>query len=494
MQKDISKQIGQATKWSSITEIAAKLISPIVNMVLARLLAPAEFGVVATITMVISFAEIFTDAGFQKYIIQHEFKDEEELNKNTTVAFWTNLCVAFLICGLIILFRDPIADLVGSPGLGNSIGVASALIIIAAFSSIQMARYKRAFDFKTLFYTRIGTTLIPLFVTVPLAFIVRNYWALLIGNFASQLFNAILLTAKSKWKPSFFYSFSMLKEMFSFSAWTLLESISIWLTSYIGVFIVGNYLSDYYLGIYKTSMSTVGAYMAIITGAITPVLFSALSRYQHDDAEFRKTYYRLQRITAIWVFPMGIGMFLFRDFLTYILLGEQWMEASGFVGLWGLTSAFAIVFSHFSSEVYRSKGNPRISLFTQLLHLACIIPTLLISIQYDFKVLYTARSLVRIQLILTAIIIMRVLYKFKISDVIKNVLPMILSSIVMGGVGFILKQISPNILWQFVSIMLCAVIYFVILLVCFPKTREEVLQIQYVQKVLRKIKKQSENK
>ena len=170
------------------------------------------------------------------------------------------------------------------------------------------------------------------------------------------------------------------------------------------------------------------------------------------------------------------------------------MEASGFVGLWGLTSAFAIVFSHFSSEVYRSKGNPRISLFTQLLHLACIIPTLLISIQYDFKVLYTARSLVRIQLILTAIIIMRVLYKFKISDVIKNVLPMILSSIVMGGVGFILKQISPNILWQFVSIMLCAVIYFVILLVCFPKTREEVLQIPYVQKVLRKIKKQSENK
>ena len=87
MQKDISKQIGQATKWSSITEIAAKLISPIVNMVLARLLAPEAFGVVATITMVISFAEIFTDAGFQKYIIQHEFADDEELNKSTNVAF-----------------------------------------------------------------------------------------------------------------------------------------------------------------------------------------------------------------------------------------------------------------------------------------------------------------------------------------------------------------------------------------------------------------------
>ena len=493
MQKDISKQIGQATKWSSITEIAAKLISPIVNMVLARLLAPEAFGVVATITMVISFAEIFTDAGFQKYIIQHEFKDDEELNKSTNVAFWTNLAISLLICISIVLFRDPIANMVGSPGLGNSIAIASVLIIIAAFSSIQMARYKRAFDFKTLFYTRIGSALIPLVVTIPLAFLLRNYWALLIGNFASQLFNAVLLTVKSKWKPSFYYNFSMLKDMFSFSAWTLLESISIWLTSYIGVFIVGNYLNDYYLGIYKTSMSTVGAYMAIITGAITPVLFSALSRYQNDDAAFRKTYYSLQRITAIWVFPMGIGIYLFRDFVTYILLGSQWMEASGFVGLWGLTSAFTIVFSHFSSEVYRSKGNPKISLFVQILHLVCIVPTLLISIQYDFEVLYTARSFVRIQLILTAVIIMRVLYKFKISDTVKNILPMLVSSVIMGAVGFALQQISDHMVWQFVSIALCAVVYFAVLLGCFPKIRREVLQMEFVQTVLRKIRK-TENK
>ena len=72
MSTNLNRKIGQATKWSSITEILSKLISPIVNIVLARLLAPEAFGIVATITMVISFAEVFTDAGFQKYIIQHE--------------------------------------------------------------------------------------------------------------------------------------------------------------------------------------------------------------------------------------------------------------------------------------------------------------------------------------------------------------------------------------------------------------------------------------
>ena len=182
-----TKKIGQAAKWSSFTEIIAKLITPITNMILARLLVPEAFGIVATINMVISFSEIFTDAGFQKYIVQHEFADDEALDNSTNVAFWTNLGVSTVICIIIFLFRHQIAELVGNPELGNSISIASILIIIAAFSSIQTARFRRALDFKTLFYVRIVTALIPLVVTDPLAIVLRNYWALLIGTFSGQL-------------------------------------------------------------------------------------------------------------------------------------------------------------------------------------------------------------------------------------------------------------------------------------------------------------------
>ena len=325
-------------------------------------------------------------------------------------------------------------------------------------------------------------------VTVPLAFWLRNYWALLIGNITVQLLTAVILTVKSKWKPSFEYSFAVLKEMFSFSAWTLLESISIWLTSNLGIFIVGNKLNDYYLGLYKTSMSTVGAYMAIITAALTPVLFSALSRYQNDDVEFRKTYYSFQRMAAVLILPMGIGIFLYSDLVTFILLGSEWMEASGFVGLWGMMSAFTIVFSHFSSEVYRSKGNPKISLGVQIFHLIVILPTLLISVNFSFPVLYTARSLVRIHLILTALVIMQFMYKFRIVDVIKNVFPMIVSTLVMGAAGYGLQKLSDNMIWQIVSVIICMIIYFAVLFTCFPKLRREILSIPAVAKALERVK------
>lgn len=72
---NFNNQVKSATKWSALTEIASKLISPISTIVLARLLTPDAFGVLVTATMVISFAEIFTDAGFQKYLIQHNFDD-----------------------------------------------------------------------------------------------------------------------------------------------------------------------------------------------------------------------------------------------------------------------------------------------------------------------------------------------------------------------------------------------------------------------------------
>lgn len=109
MSSDNSKIIG-ATKWSAITEIAAKLILPISNMVLARILTPDAFGVVATISMIVSFAEIFTDAGFQKYLIQHEFEDDTDREQSTNVAFWSNFILSITLWAIIANRYDGILD------------------------------------------------------------------------------------------------------------------------------------------------------------------------------------------------------------------------------------------------------------------------------------------------------------------------------------------------------------------------------------------------
>jgi len=471
---DRSKVVS-ATKWSAMTEIVAKLVSPITTMVLARLLAPEAFGVLVTAQMVISFAEIFTDAGFQKYIIQHEFDNDDDKYKSTLVAFWSNLIISLTIWLFITVYSSPIARLVGCDGNGLVIAVACVCIPLSAFSSIQMALFKRDFDFRTLFGVRLIGILIPLAVTIPLAFITRSYWALIIGMICLNLSNALLLTIKSKWKPRWYFSIKRFKEMLSFSMWSMLEAVSIWLTSYIDLFIVGTMLSQHYLGLYRTSMSTVAQITSIITAATTPVLFSSLSRLQNDREGFNDMFFKFQKLVGILVIPLGVGIYLFRDLITEILLGNQWLEASGFIGLWGLTSAVTIVLGHYASEVYRAIGKPKLSVLAQWLHIVVLIPVIMIFVNKGFESLCAARSLVRLELVVVQLILMRVAVKMDIGRMFLNILPSALAASTMMLV--LLLPSSSSLGAQFLYIMLCICIYFMVLML-FPEERHICLNLK----------------
>lgn len=134
MQNTLNRKIGNATKWSSLSELCAKLVAPISSMVLARLLTPEAFGVVATLNIIISFTDMFTDAGFQKYLIQHEFVSEGDREESTTVAFWTNLIISLVLWAIIIIFRHRIAALVGNPDKGNVLAFACMVLPLTSFS------------------------------------------------------------------------------------------------------------------------------------------------------------------------------------------------------------------------------------------------------------------------------------------------------------------------------------------------------------------------
>lgn len=473
----LNNKMAKATKWSSITEVVAKLITPITSIVLARLLTPDAFGVVATLTMIITFAEIFTDAGFQKYLIQHEFKNETDRIQSTNVAFWSNFVMSLLIWGLIVLFCEPLATMVGNPGLGYVLSIACVSIPLAAFSSIQMALYKRELDFKTLFKVRIVGICVPLVVTIPLALWLKNFWALVIGTIVSNAVNAILLTYYSKWKPSFYYSFAKLKEMFSFSMWSMVEAVSIWLTSYVDVFIIGVYLNEHYLGLYKTSMTIVGQVTGLITAATTSILFSSLSRLQNDDEEFKNMFFKFQKLVGLLVIPLGVGMFCFSDFITEILLGNQWIEASHFIGLWGLTSSLTIVLAHYSSEVYRSKGKPKLSVIAQWLHIIVLWPTILIAVNYGFEILCISRACVRLELILVQLVILGLVIRINIGKMLINILPALIASSCMM---FVLLLPKPSSIYlNFVYIVFCIIIY-VVVISLFPKERRLIFQAKNI--------------
>lgn len=477
-ESDIAQKAVSATKWSLVTQVASKLITPITTLVLAHLLAPEVFGVVALVTMVTSFADLFADAGFQKYLIQHEYDSEGRYRLSCDVAFWTNATISFMLWGLIALLSDFLAAMLGDSSIGPAIVVACASLPLTSAVSVQTAVYQRAFDFKTLFYSRVGSSLLILFVSVTLALLGWGYWSMIAGTVASNLLLAVWLTLKSDWKPSFRYSVAELKAMLSFSAWTLVEQLSIWLTNWIGAFILGTFMGAYYLGLYNTSVTLVNSVVAIVAGAVNPVVFASLSRMQGDRERFDGAFYSMQKYLGIAVVPIAVALFVYSDAVVGLYLGNQWIEASLFLGLYSLTSAFVVVFGHICSDAYRAMGKPKYSLIAQIGFLAFLILGLLVGACGGFGILSVSVPVARLAgCLVTHFLICKLLMGLSPLRMLWNMRWIYLIALIVGGLSYAAVHMLGLGYWPQCAMFFISIAGYLALCFVFKDTRLVLIEL-----------------
>ena len=252
--------------------------------------------------------------------------------------------------------------------------------------------------------------------------------------------------------------------MLSFSAWNLCETLSIWFAGQANIFIVARVLDTYYLGLYRTGMTTINSYMALFTSAITPVLFSSLSRVQNDTDKFMQIFNRFQKLLSLVVIPMGVGIFINRQIAVQILLGSTWEEVTDFMGLWALVSSLTIAFSNMASEVYRSKGMPKISFYIQVAYLAIYIPTIYISAKIGFESLCIVSCMVRLIPVVADLIVLNCLFKISIKNVIDNVSSVFFATGIMTLASWLSHGPTGSVIRQFANIILCILVYTLIIL------------------------------
>lgn len=461
---NISKKVNVATKWSFLTEILAKFIVPLTNAILAHILLPEAFGVIATINMVITFTDVLTESGFGQYIIQHDFESDDEYRHSVDVAFWSNFAISSLIWAVIFVFREGVASLVGSKGYAIPLVVACLSIPITSFSAIPIAILQRKLDYKSLFFNRIAGSLTPLIVSTTLALLGFDYWSLIIGTLCSHIVKAAVLIKRSKWHPHFYYSIMELKRMLSYSIWILLEAIAMWACTWIDIFIVSHAFGSYYIGIYKTAQTTVTGMLSVVTASVNSIVFVTLSKLKNNMGSFRSFFYSAQKKLAILVVPMGIGILVYKDLITYILLGPNWTEAAEFLGIWGLCMALVATMGTFCREALRAKGLPRVSLIVQTLHLCFIIPVIWFGKSFGYDVLIYLRSFAYLQVILLLHIFSKKHLNISPLTIIKNTAWPAICATIMGVFGFwecwLLKD---RIFLTMLSVFPCVVLYFALL-------------------------------
>lgn len=461
----LSHKVKSAYIWSTVTETVSKMTLPVLNMILARLLAPKVFGIMATITMVISFSDLLTENGFQKYLIQHQFTDSNEEKLYMSVGFWSNLAFSLLLFFAICLFSKEISFYTGSVGHERELIVSAIMIPINAVIGIQNCKLKKDLNFKSLFYVRTISSFVPLFVTVPLAYLGLNCWSMVIGNIAGSIVRFLILVKLGKFVPKLFFSIEYFLIMLKSGMYTMIDGVLFWLTSWVDTMLIASSMNSYYLGLYKNSVSMVTSLFAIITSSIIPVLYSTLSKLQDDNEGFNKTFLNVQHNLSVFLLPMSIGLFAFRETATVIMLGHKWMEASDIIGIMALTTAIRTIFVSFYGDVYRSKGYFKVSPMLQIVDLMLLVPVCLYFSKEGFWSLVYSRAFMKLDLVIPEMVAIWFICKISPRDTLKNIMPSLLSASLMGILGRYLHLMNNNLVWQFVSIIICVIFYFSVLFI-----------------------------
>lgn len=413
-----------ALKWSFLSELASKLIQPIVFVVLARLLTPEDFGVMTAALMVIAFSQIFWEAGMGKALIQRQTDVQDAAN----VAFWVNLVLAVMIIGLLYSAASPIAlTFFQDARVTAVIQIMTLQVFLGALGSVQTALLQKELGFKKLFWVRFATVSLPGLASIPLAWQGMGYWALVAGTLAGQAAQVIMLWRMSAWRPGWSFRIPVAREMGRFGAWVGLSGLLVWFYLWMDALVVGMYLGSHDLGLYRTGNQFAAMVFAFLFVPITPVLYSHLARINGDRERIKMAAEKVIQVLILIAIPVAAILFSLSDSIGTTLFGEKWEGIGLVIGVMGLTHGFSWIVS-MNGEFYCAMGKPAYETIIGAVTLLVYLCGYLYSIGFGFEPFLWARfALVLLSLILHLFIFSSII-SLSISKIVKYIIFMFLIS------------------------------------------------------------------
>lgn len=315
--------------WKLIEKTGAQGIQFIISIILARLLLPEEYGIIALITIFLNIANIFIQSGFSSAIIQKREVDEVDCDS----VFYFNLSISIIAYFILYMLSPIIANFYKNPILCSVLRVQAITLIIGGLNAVQNAIIQRKMQFKKLFIVSLVSIIIQGLVGIFMAY--KNYgvWSLVISNLVGSIVTTIILWFITSWRPKFNFSIIRLKSMFKFGSRLLLSSLIDTIYNNLYSLIIGKKYNQEMLAYYNRGQNIPNLLVTNINSSIDGVLFPALSTYQ-DDKKGMKMLVRRSIVTSSFiVFPIMFGLLAISKPLTIILLTDKWIDSVPFMKL-----------------------------------------------------------------------------------------------------------------------------------------------------------------
>ena len=335
------------------------VIQLIVHIVMARLLAPEQFGALAIMLVFVNIGNVVVQSGLNTALVQA--KDVQDRDSSTVL--WMCASVSLVIYLAIFLAAPLIAAFYALPYLVWPLRGIGLIVVINAYNSIQVAKVTRDLQFRKIFIATISSVVLSAFCGIAAAVSGLGLWALVIQQLVYQLTNCIVLAFEVDWKPCFCFDASRAKEFFEFG-WRLLAS-GLLATVYqsLGNLVIGKQFSSVQLGLVSQGEKYPQAVGSMLDGAIQPVMLSAVAHVQDDLAAVKRLVRRALKTSTYLIFPAMTLFAVVAPNLVPALLGEQWRSSVPFLQIYCFV--YALLPIH-TTNLQALNGMGRSDLFLKL--------------------------------------------------------------------------------------------------------------------------------
>lgn len=317
----LGKKILQGTVWVTIDRFGTMALSFIVNLILARLLLPADFGCIGMLAIFISVSQVLVDGGFGSALIQKKNPTEEDYS---TIFYW-NLLFSLLLYGIIFLISPYVAFFFKIPSLRKVLRILALVLIINALMIVQNNRLRKQLAFSTLAWINISSHLVSALIAIILAYKGFGVWSLVVLQLMSGVFQNCMLWGVVRWYPKRFFSFQSLKELFSFGGYlmaaNILQSVCINLQG----IIIGRKFSASQMGYYSQAKKLDDMCSHNVPNIIVQVIYPVYSKFQNEPVRMQDLLGKSIRLISFVIIPMMFLLILIAQPLIDFLYGDKWL-------------------------------------------------------------------------------------------------------------------------------------------------------------------------
>lgn len=371
----------KAIFWAFFSNTWTKIISFIISILLARLLEPEEFGVVGITLAIIAILKTISNLGFSSALIQVK---KIEKGMYSTV-FWFNIICSLVLYFLLFILANSISVYFEINELTLLIRILGLILLLDALSIIQRTYLKRKLDFKSIATTNIISDLTGGTLGVISAFNGLGVFALIVQHIVRSLTGFFVFWYLSDWRPKFIFKVKQLKQLFSFSFFKFIDSISRTFFEKITVFFVGGVFDTKTLGYFSRSQSFSSFIMQTVTMPITNVMFPHFSKLQDNIQKLKKHLIFSNNTIAFIVTSIVTVLYFWGGEIIILLFGDKWLPSVPIFKILIIASLFKPITTIQSSTIL-AQGFSNYDFYLNLIQYALISISILLGNYFDFNV------------------------------------------------------------------------------------------------------------